>query len=37
MNPMWGLFILIVLFLIGFPVPYAIAAGSLFIMRYSTA
>ena len=36
MNPMWGLIILIVLFLIGFPVPYAIAAGSLFIMKYST-
>lgn len=36
MSPMWGLLLLIVLFLIGFPVPYAIAAGSIVIMALST-
>ncbi|MBU5435133.1 TRAP transporter large permease [Pseudoflavonifractor sp. MSJ-37] len=36
MSPIWGLLILVVLFLIGFPVPYAIAGGAMFIMNFST-
>ena len=36
MSPIWGLLILVVLFLIGFPVPYAIAGGAMFIMQFST-
>ncbi|MDD3347898.1 TRAP transporter large permease [Oscillibacter sp.] len=36
MSPIWGLFVLIVLFMIGFPVPYAIAGGAMFIMNFST-
>lgn len=36
MNPMTGLFVLIILFLLGFPVPYAIAAAGLVIMNLST-
>ena len=36
MSPIWGLLLLVVLFLIGFPVPYAIAGGAMFIMNFST-
>ena len=36
MDPIIGLFVLVFLFLIGFPVPYAIAAGSIVIMALST-
>ena len=36
MSPIVGLLVLIVLFLVGFPVPYAIAAGSIIIMALST-
>ncbi|MDD3347895.1 TRAP transporter large permease [Oscillibacter sp.] len=36
MNPIFGLLLLVVLFLIGFPVPYAIAGGAMFIMNFST-
>ena len=36
MNPVMGLIILIVLFLLGFPVPYAIAAAGIVIMQLST-
>lgn len=36
MSPIWGLLVLVVLFLIGFPVPYAIAGGAMFIMQFST-
>ena len=36
MDPIIGLFVLVALFLIGFPVPYAIAAGSIVIMALST-
>ena len=36
MSPLWGLLLLVVLFLLGFPVPYAIAAGGIVIMALST-
>ncbi|MCI8416825.1 MAG: TRAP transporter large permease [Lachnospiraceae bacterium] len=36
MSPIWGLLVLVVLFMIGFPVPYTIAAGSVIIMYLST-
>ena len=36
MSPIWGLVLLIILFLLGFPVPYAIAAGGIVIMALST-
>lgn len=36
MSPIWGLLVLVVLFLIGFPVPYAITAGALVVMYLST-
>ncbi|MCI9376275.1 MAG: TRAP transporter large permease subunit, partial [Oscillibacter sp.] len=36
MSPIWGLLLLVVLFLAGFPVPYAIAGGAMFIMKFST-
>jgi len=36
MSPVWGLLVLITLFLIGFPVPYAIAMSAVFIMQFST-
>ncbi len=36
MNPIWGLALLIVLFLIGFPIPYAIAASAVLIYHLSS-
>ena len=36
MSPVAGLFVLAVLFLLGFPVPYAIAAAGVVIMQLST-
>lgn len=36
MSPVWGLLVLIILFLIGFPVPYAVAMSAVFIMQFST-
>ena len=36
MSPVAGLFVLAILFLLGFPVPYAIAAAGVVIMQLST-
>ena len=35
MSPMWGLLLLVILFMIGFPVAYAIGISSVFIMACS--
>lgn len=36
MSPVWGLLLLLVLFLAGMPVTYAMGFSALFIMRFST-
>ena len=36
MSPMWGLLLLIILFMLGFPIVYAIGISSVFIMAFST-
>ena len=36
MSPVWGLFLLLVLFLAGMPVTYALGFFAVFIMRFST-
>ncbi|QNM04856.1 TRAP transporter large permease [Qiania dongpingensis] len=36
MDPIWGLLLLLVLFLAGLPVTYALGFSALFIMRFST-
>ncbi|MCD2493459.1 TRAP transporter large permease subunit, partial [Lacrimispora sp. NSJ-141] len=36
MDPIWGLLLLLVLFLSGLPVTYALGFSALFIMRFST-
>ncbi|MCI9068422.1 MAG: TRAP transporter large permease subunit [Lachnospiraceae bacterium] len=36
MSPVWGLFLLLLLFLAGMPVTYALGFFAVFIMRFST-